>query len=80
MITEKSIIYNQCLKLANHEHRETYKKLYKKTTLNFWKCEYRNFVRKYIHKRQILKVMTQSLPIEIYFKISSYLYLNNLKE
>lgn len=82
VITEKTLIYKQCLKLVNEqeEKREIYRKIYKKTSLYFWKNEYKYFTKNYIQKRHIIKVLTYKLPIEIYFKITKYLNLNNLKD
>lgn len=76
--TNKSIIYNEVLKLSNNEQIEIYKKKYRNSTLKYWKKEYFYFVKRYIQKRHIAKVLTYALPIEIYFKISSY--LNNFKD
>ena len=76
--TNKSIIYNDVLKLSNNEQIEIYKKKYRNSTLKYWKKEYFYFVKRYIQKRHIVKTLTYALPIEIYFKISSY--LNNFKD
>ena len=76
--TEKSAVYNKCLQLTRDV--ETYKRLYKKTSLHFWIGEYNHFIKKYIHKSETVKACLSNLPVEIYFKIKSYLYLNDLKD
>lgn len=78
VITNKSIVYNEVLQLTDDEEiLKQYRIIYRKTTYEFWKKEYFYFVKRHIQKRHIAKVLTYRLPIEIYFKISSY--LNNFK-
>jgi len=73
--TNKSIVYNEVLKLTDDEEIiKQYRTIYRKTTYEFWKKEYFYFVKRYIQKRHIVKTLTYALPIEIYFKISSYLH------
>ena len=77
VITEKSIVYNKCLTLTRDV--ETYRKLYRTMSLNFWIREYKYFIRQHIHKNALLKICLEPLPLELYFKIKSYLDLNDLK-
>lgn len=75
VITEKSILYNKCIQLTRTP--EAYKKIYKSTTLRFWVTEYKLQVKRRLHLTEQIKiVLGNRVPLELYFKIQSYLSVN----
>jgi len=75
--TDKAVFYGKCLRLSRTP--EDYKKIYVSSSLNFWKQEYRYFVRQEIYKSELIKIVLGTrVPLEIFFKIKSYLNLNYL--
>lgn len=69
--TKKPELYKLCMTHANDTAR--YRAMYKTTTADFWRLEYRLMVNNYITSRHIIKTMTYNLPVEVYFLIASYL-------
>ena len=75
-ITRKAIAYKKCLMLTSkrEEYKLIYKMLYKTSSLNFWLNEYRFLISRHIHMTEQIKIILDNkVPIELYFKIMSYL-------
>ena len=57
-----------------------YRTLYRTSTLQFWQSEHRRLLCGIVHKSEAIKMGLQTLPVEVVFKIRSYLHLDDLKE
>ena len=76
--TKKSQTYQRCCALTKDATR--YKTLYRTSTLQFWQQEHRRLLCGIVHKSEAIKRGLQTLPVELCFKIKTYLHLDDLKE
>ena len=71
VITEKAIYYNKCKELKPNNY---YRVHYRITKTLFWKEEYKRLIQDKVHVCELLKNhLGNRVPIEIYYKINSYL-------
>ena len=76
--TKKSQMYQRCCALTQDATR--YKAQYRTSTLQFWQQEHRRLICRIVDKSEAIKRVLHTLPVELYFKINTYLHLDDLKE